>query len=328
MSLALLINNLCVDFLHTFGYTINNIFICQRHYCYYTCLLRNGYRSPEVTAKMTATMKVLLIRLVLAVLLCCCYNVAFAFVSPALLSSHTASVRRTSQTSSLHGSRPLSPTVRRLPRLSMAASSEETRQNGATGTFAPTSTTSTTTSLSSSVESTHEFLYYTPQQHQHEEEESHALVEFDVPNNKSHTFWTNLQGHGVSLEHPSLVFARGLIVLASAVYGTNFAMVKMLDTHMPFEVSAALRFVLAATVVTTLVLRGEQQQQQQQPQPQDNSIVVEDDKALVGEQRWAATVAGMEIGAWYCLGYLCQSAGLQTADASKVRVPMHDIDSY
>ena len=75
---------------------------------------------------------------------------------------------------------------------------------------------------------------------------------------------------------------------------------------MPVAMSAALRFSLAAVVVNGLVWAGEQKQ--------SNNISMED-KALRGPATWA----GMEIGGWYCLGYLCQAMGLVTADASKVR---------
>lgn len=111
---------------------------------------------------------------------------------------------------------------------------------------------------------------------------------------------------GISLDTPSQNFARALILLASAVYGTNFAVVKLLDEQMPFEVSAALRFCLAAAVTSALVLKGEQK-----------AVAVSKE---VRDEQSSATWGGMEIGAWYCLGYLCQAVGLQTADASKVRM--------
>ena len=256
--------------------------------------------GPKLTVVLLATRLLLL----LAVLVCCCApnkNAASAFSSPSLVSFHPATTSST-----------------RRVLLSMAAAPGTTEETRAAAAFAPPTTT-TTTSLSSSIDATNEYLYIPQQEADKEEEEAHDFFNFDLPNvndaSISNSIWTNLQKSGVSLDDPSLSFARGLILLASAVYGTNFAMVKMLDEQVPFAVSAALRFCLAATAVTTLVLRGEQQQQMQQ--------ALVDDKVLVEQrqERWAATLAGCEIGAWYCLGYLCQSMGLQTADASKVRFP-------
>ena len=162
----------------------------------------------------------------------------------------------------------------------------------------------TTTSLSSSMEATNEFRYAVAL-----EEEP---LEYDLSES------IRMAGRrGMNLDNPSVTFARVLILGASAVYGTNFAMVKLLDEQMPLAVSAALRFGLAATVVTTLVLQGEQRHDQQQQQHQSATTSHAVTKELKKE-RQAATWAGMEIGGWYCLGYLCQAMGLQTADASKV----------
>jgi predicted TIM-barrel enzyme len=93
--------------------------------------------------------------------------------------------------------------------------------------------------------------------------------------------------------------------VASAVYGTNFAIVKMIDGQMPFALSATLRFGLAAAVVCAMVFQAEAKQQ------------LISASIPTAKQRFHATLAGMEIGGWYCLGYICQAVGLQTADASK-----------
>lgn len=105
---------------------------------------------------------------------------------------------------------------------------------------------------------------------------------------------------GVSLQNPSLEFARFLVLVASAVYGTNFSVVKVLDERVPLAVSAALRFSLAAFIVGGIVLATE-----------DTANDID------AQKRTEAAFGGMEIGGWYCAGYLCQAIGLQTADASK-----------
>ena len=134
------------------------------------------------------------------------------------------------------------------------------------------------------------------------------------------------------LQQPSAAMGRFICLTAAAIYGTNFATVKMLDEVMPLAVSAALRFSLAAVVVTAIVLGQEQKtaaaaaaatqqlQQQQQNKHQLYSIA----SAVEAEQteereRWSAMMLGAEVGAWYAVGYLCQAYGLHMVDASKVR---------
>mmetsp|Transcript_4310 Transcript_4310/g.12322 ORF Transcript_4310/g.12322 Transcript_4310/m.12322 type:complete len:650 (+) Transcript_4310:362-2311(+) len=109
-----------------------------------------------------------------------------------------------------------------------------------------------------------------------------------------------------SMEQPSLQFGRTLVLLASAIYGTNFATVKMLDAAMPLEISAALRFGLAASVVGAIVLGGEALVAQGKEVPPE-----------IAQERQAGLMAGLEIGFWYFLGYTCQSEGLQTVAAGK-----------
>ena len=161
----------------------------------------------------------------------------------------------------------------------------------------------TTTSLSA-VEATAAVLedyYYVPDTA--EQQPVFDLSESILAPSASSPATTN----GFSLDHPSLSFARILVLAASAVYGTNFAMVKLLDEQMPLAISAAMRFSLAAVVTAFVILQGE-----------DNNDENKADGALVGKERTLATWAGAEIGSWYCAGYLCQAMGLQTADASKV----------
>jgi len=87
--------------------------------------------------------------------------------------------------------------------------------------------------------------------------------------------------------------ARALVLMAAAIYGTNFAAVKVLDESMPILVSATLRFGLAATVVSSMT-----------------------GASPINE----ATQGGMQVGVWYGLGYLSQAYALSAVDASKVRV--------
>lgn len=97
---------------------------------------------------------------------------------------------------------------------------------------------------------------------------------------------------------------RMLVMAAAAMYGTNFPLVKMLDESLPSAVSASLRFVLAAVLVSTVVLTNE-------------------DKAadtIIEKERFDSTIRGMEVGAWYCAGFICQALALQSVEAGKVRL--------
>lgn len=107
-------------------------------------------------------------------------------------------------------------------------------------------------------------------------------------------------------ENIPIEMGRLFVIIAAALCGTNFAAVKMLDQAIPLAASAALRFSLAALVVTVVVIGREVIQQEKPTQQEVN-------------KRATATLMGAEVGAWYCLGYLCQAYGLQTVDASKVR---------
>ena len=105
------------------------------------------------------------------------------------------------------------------------------------------------------------------------------------------------------MEEPSLIAGRVLVIAAAAIYGTNFASIKMLNEILPTGVSAVARFGLAAVLVSALVLQTE---------GPTTSLKIQ-------EERRQATVMGLEIGGWYSVAYLAQAAGLMTVDASKVR---------
>eukprot|EP00978_Attheya_sp_CCMP212_P047160 scaffold421244_cov58-Attheya_sp.AAC.5 len=92
---------------------------------------------------------------------------------------------------------------------------------------------------------------------------------------------------------PSVTTGRLLVLAAAALYGTNFATVKVLDEHMPVQWSAAYRFSIAAAACLALT-------------PSEVWQKKDSLNALLG---------GAQVGFWYALGYLCQSYGLQTVDA-------------
>jgi len=123
-----------------------------------------------------------------------------------------------------------------------------------------------------------------------------SVVIIPPPPRSKNLPWKNI------LVKPSLNMGRFLVLVASAMYGTNFAAVKMLDRVMPVAASASLRFSLAAVVVTVMVLVQESRSRN----------VWEE-----GRTRWSATLFGFEVGVWYFLGYICQALGLQHGEATK-----------
>jgi drug/metabolite transporter (DMT)-like permease len=139
-----------------------------------------------------------------------------------------------------------------------------------------------------------------------------------------------LQHEDASLElSPELVssnwFGRALVLLAAAIYGTNFATVKMIDSEIPLSISASIRFSLAATVVSTIAFVYESLQPDKFTITQkDNALSALDnppsgsgyfDSNLIGMT--GALLGGYEVGIWYCLGYIAQAIALQTVSASK-----------
>lgn len=111
--------------------------------------------------------------------------------------------------------------------------------------------------------------------------------------------------------------ARLLLLVAAALYGTNFSCVKMLgQTELPVGATSTLRFGLAALATLPFLL----------PSPAALARGWKDPQV-------AAAVAGLEVGMWNSLGYIAQAVGLETTLASKsaflcslavVTVPMLD----
>ena len=101
--------------------------------------------------------------------------------------------------------------------------------------------------------------------------------------------------------------ARLLLIVAAALYGTNFTVVKMLgqQTDMSVALAATLRFGLAAVITSPWLLAP----MKQQSHPQETSDTKND--------RLEVTLRGMEVGIWNSMGYLAQAVGLGTTLASK-----------
>mmetsp|Transcript_24559 Transcript_24559/g.45835 ORF Transcript_24559/g.45835 Transcript_24559/m.45835 type:complete len:580 (+) Transcript_24559:216-1955(+) len=90
--------------------------------------------------------------------------------------------------------------------------------------------------------------------------------------------------------------ARFLLVGAAALYGTNFALVKLLGDTMPVGISTTLRFGLAALATMPWLM---------------------DSKLLTSKNAQTAAWLGLEVGMWNSVGYVAQAVGLETTLASK-----------
>lgn len=86
---------------------------------------------------------------------------------------------------------------------------------------------------------------------------------------------------------PSLRTGRLLIIVAAAIYGTNFATVKIVDKFVPLEWSATARFSIAA------------------------SVCLAAKPTALNKENLQATLGGMTVGFWYFIGYILQSYGLK-----------------
>lgn len=103
--------------------------------------------------------------------------------------------------------------------------------------------------------------------------------------------------------------ARILLLVAAALYGTNFTFVKVLNEQMPVEASTFLRFSLAA--VATLPWLLSKQASQSGEECSLDILDVSKESCNYG-----ALIGGLEVGAWNAFGYMFQAIGLLTTPAS------------
>lgn len=98
--------------------------------------------------------------------------------------------------------------------------------------------------------------------------------------------------------------ARGLLLAAAALYGTNFSLVKLLGDVMPVGISTPFRFGMAALATLPWLVGRE------------DSIVGGNGTIQKANARQAA-IMGFEVGLWNSVGYVAQAVGLETTLASK-----------
>jgi len=109
-----------------------------------------------------------------------------------------------------------------------------------------------------------------------------------------------------------LWFARILLLASSALYGTNFTVVKILDEHIPIGAAAMLRFTLAAAVTSPWIFSKIDSVKEVVLDDGSNSL-----SGIVPDNISSVALLGMEVGMWNTIGYIAQAQGLETIDASK-----------
>lgn len=106
--------------------------------------------------------------------------------------------------------------------------------------------------------------------------------------------------------------ARLLLIIAAALYGTNFSLVKLLgQTEVPVGLSSTLRFAMAALATSPWLFGTLSDEAKVQ---QENTLINDHNAMPI---RLGATLAGMEVGMWGSIGYIAQAVGLETTLASK-----------
>ena len=149
--------------------------------------------------------------------------------------------------------------------------------------------------------------------------ETHALddtTEYDISreenvNHKATTSseeWWSIMTPFINESNKDVYFARALLLGAAALYGTNFALIKVLDEVIPVGASTSLRFGLASFATMPWLL----------PSKREKKSINDSNVKNETSTFWDATIAGMQVGFWVSIGYISQAVGLETTDASKV----------
>jgi len=117
--------------------------------------------------------------------------------------------------------------------------------------------------------------------------------------------------------------ARVLVLIAAALYGTNFTIVKIMNESIPVGIGTVLRFGLASVCTLPWLLSPLQEETQSS---ESNYILQEsgiDDNLSSNILQFnfpfsfVVSMTGMEIGLWNSIGYWAQAVGLETTAASK-----------
>ena len=142
-------------------------------------------------------------------------------------------------------------------------------------------------------------------------------------------------------EDRTIVVARLLLIGAAALYGTNFALVKVMsqNTELSIGVSTTLRFGLASiATLPWLFSKSSDTSETKYMKEEEDSLAVSASTGLSSDdilattvdaehgtleisdgtsEAWGAFLGGFEVGIWGCIGYISQAVGLETTLASQ-----------
>ena len=125
-------------------------------------------------------------------------------------------------------------------------------------------------------------------------------------------------------EQPNLLAGRLMALTAAAMYGTNFASIKLLNDSLPVSLAGSLRFGMGALGFGIFVLWAERNRDKEKQGEQYFQVyesreeIIPVSKAELHKERTDATWAGAEVGLWYAVGCIAQAIALLEVDASKV----------
>jgi len=120
----------------------------------------------------------------------------------------------------------------------------------------------------------------------------------------------------------SVWFARLLLLLSAALYGTNFTFVKILNENVPVQDGTVLRFILAALATLPWLLRPVNEDYISDEVVSTTNSIGEKMAVFLGDfipscsTRLGVVLAGLEVGCWTALGYVAQAIGLESTQAS------------
>ncbi len=119
-------------------------------------------------------------------------------------------------------------------------------------------------------------------------------------------------------------FSRLLLLLSAALTGTNFTFIKVMNDNIPSLHGTMIRFTLAAIATSPWLLKKVHENNSSQDyfidQGQDSRTEISfpflGDLIPFASKHLKIMLAGLEVGCWTAIGYVSQSIGLETIQAS------------
>ncbi|CAM9944778.1 unnamed protein product, partial [Heterosigma akashiwo] len=104
---------------------------------------------------------------------------------------------------------------------------------------------------------------------------------------------------------------RLMLLFVSALYGTNFTLVKILDEHLPVASSTSLRFLLASAATLPFLFTASESIRVEKGEQEGGGL------SASLRHTWPVFLAGTESGLYNAAAYISQAIGLETTEASK-----------